>query len=102
MSENQHTPGPWKVKGATIWGKNGPLAVVQGPSQPTMDGAHIEPEANRRLIAAAPTMLEALEKILKIKRTVDMNLFDVEEIHSLAKAAIRAAKGEAFEEAKKK
>jgi hypothetical protein len=60
-----------------------------------MDGAHIEPEANRRLIAAAPTMLEALEKILKIRRTVDMNLFDIEEIHSLAEKAVKAAKGEA-------
>lgn len=54
------TLGPWKIKGATIWGKNGPLAVVFGPSQPQMDGSHIEADKTRRLIAEAPEMLRQL------------------------------------------
>lgn len=59
---SEFTPGPWTIKGATIWGSKGPIAIVQGPSHPTMDGAHLEPEANRRLIAAAPEMLEMLKR----------------------------------------
>lgn len=43
------------------------------------------------LIAAAPAMYEALQKILAIKRTVDLNLFDIEAIHSIAEAALRVA-----------
>jgi hypothetical protein len=42
---------------------------------------------------AAPAMYEALQKILAIKRTVDLNLFDIEAIHSIAEAALRAADG---------
>lgn len=57
---DKHTPGPWRVKGATVWGKNGPLAVVPGPSQPQMNGSHIEPDKTRRLIAEAPEMLRQL------------------------------------------
>lgn len=38
---------------------------------------------------------KALKKILKIKRTIDMNLFDIEEIHSIAQAALSAIESEA-------
>lgn len=38
---------------------------------------------------------KAFKKILKIKRTIDMNLFDIEEIHSIAQAALSAIEIEA-------
>jgi hypothetical protein len=66
-----------------------------------MDGAHIEPEANRRLIAAAPTMLEALEDVCNW--CGQENLKTGEIAYQVGKdckdcrvaAAIKAAKGEA-------
>src|SRR3990167_8067760 len=45
----QHTPGPWNVDGAEITDGKEPLALC------------CSTEANARLIAAAPELLEALE-----------------------------------------
>ena len=36
-------------------------------------------------------MQAALKEILKIQRTVDLNLFDIEQVHSIAEAALSAA-----------
>ena len=59
---SKHTPGPWRVDGSAIIGKEPPgdgVCVVPliwyGPER------RAEIEANARLIAAAPEMLEALE-----------------------------------------
>jgi hypothetical protein len=55
-STRQHTPGPWGVEGSYVHGPDGKrfLAVAS-------DG---EGQANARLIAAAPALLEALEACL--------------------------------------
>jgi hypothetical protein len=103
MSENKHTPGPWYIfeRGRRERVLSvGHYVQTKGNLLSTHYVCHItdghpDQEGNALLIAAAPTMLEALEKILKIRRTVDMNLFDIEEIHSLAEKAVKAAKGEA-------
>ena len=67
--ESKHAPGPWRVDlaayypGTTSWlaiycsSQNGPLALVGGT--PVSD----ECRANANLIAAAPDLLEALQKI---------------------------------------
>ena len=64
-----HTPGPWEVEhgsgygelnGWTIWNPNGDgyaLAVAIGD----VVALHPHVEANARLIAASPDLLEALE-----------------------------------------
>ena len=39
-------------------------------------------------------MQKAFKEILKVKRTVDLNLFDVEQIHAIASAALAAERGE--------
>jgi len=60
MTDNQHTPGPWRAKGHCIeteeysfnW-----VASVQTSNVP-------EWEANARLIAAAPDLLEACQRAL--------------------------------------
>lgn len=70
----------------------------------SMQGNHIRAvEAETRLTKAQAgierkdelieQMREALQKIFAIKRTVDLNLFDIEAIHSIAEAALRAADG---------
>ena len=41
--------------------------------------------------ADAEQMQAAFKEILKIQRTVDLNLFDIEQVHSIAEAALVAA-----------
>lgn len=61
----KHTPGPWEVSGGdgiwavSPWNARFRLATVTKPSP--MNG--IDWEANARLIAAAPELLEALRSL---------------------------------------
>ena len=58
----EHTPGPWAVDGA------GPTAMVRGADLSIVAVRHRLPsathEANARLIAAAPDLLEAARIVL--------------------------------------
>jgi hypothetical protein len=71
----QHTPGPWKVSGSLITTNLRPLALVLSTYTPPKKGRTprdydaFAPEANTadanaRLIAAAPELLEALQGLL--------------------------------------
>lgn len=71
MSKLQHTPGPWEVQEKCAYGydirsdyDNGWkwIAVAEGEHNGPENGwpDDIQSEANARLIAAAPEMLEAL------------------------------------------
>lgn len=66
-----HTPGPWDIRDATIWGpkgeevatvsdERGPLHRVNGEIRKVGPKSIAIAEANLRLLAAAPTMLAAL------------------------------------------
>ena len=55
--EHKHTPGPWSINGNKIDG-NG-YHIVSVNSHRTSEG-----EANARLIAAAPELLEIVKSIL--------------------------------------
>lgn len=58
----KHTPGPWKRNGRTVSGPPTPLErIVAECGQST--SREID-EANARLIAAAPEMLEALNALM--------------------------------------
>ncbi|MHC3750731.1 hypothetical protein ACYKDZ_17825 [Stutzerimonas stutzeri] len=62
----KHTPGPWLVEGRTVYalnddGYNRFSALVQDAHTPGD-----ELEANARLIAAAPDLLEAAELALEV------------------------------------
>lgn len=70
--QTKHTPGPWTVPAGqivadTVWARGGHLEICKlygnGRDAETAD-------ADARLIAAAPDMLEALEKILRAIPTV--------------------------------
>ncbi len=70
----EHTPGPWEVDGAKVWARTGgsPFLVAR-TIHPTAD--HVGPitagmEANARLIAAAPELLEACEGMLQLEATI--------------------------------
>ena len=91
-----HTPGPWRVS-PSVEGmlcifadvnhrQDGYLDACVCAVSAIMDKTEID-EANARLIAAAPELLEALERVVAIadRDTVEFNA---------AKAAIAKAKGE--------
>ena len=74
MSETKHTPGPWMaVRNNAYWEVNpqhktvgGPFSVADCcPSDPEHPDGGLQ-EANARLIAAAPTMLEALLAVREV------------------------------------
>lgn len=80
----EHTPGPWRVEAGTtlIWGNCNPddhstrgmgypIAEARiNPSGNWSTGPYAdEGEANARLIAAAPDLLEALQKLVALHDT---------------------------------
>lgn len=71
MSKPKHTPGPWRLKRATYfpernqineycWVGYGPI----GDETPVWGRSILENEANCRLIAAAPEMLDWIKAIV--------------------------------------
>ena len=98
-----HTPGPWFAHGFS--GVNGedvtPCDFAVSCTTPDhltvavmgvgVTGTRDEWEANARLIAAAPDLLEALEGMVEM---VEMNGFGKAYAMDIALAAIAKAKGE--------
>ena len=89
----KHTPGPWVVdpavrQGFTVYApKEGFIVGTQ--DEEGRYGA-IESEANARLIAAAPELLEALKSVIAWLDAPDESAFSDSE---LARAAIAKATG---------
>lgn len=91
----KHTPGPWKHDGEIIysgnytlnngWTNHATIAKVE-------DRANWE--ANARLIAAAPDLLDALKKISKELSTSNDRMKMIETIEALTNSAIAKAGGE--------
>lgn len=76
MSEVTHTPGPWKVV-SYCWSDCGiyaaedkffgcSLSIKDEATEENQDALESEMDANARLIAAAPEMLESLENIIEL------------------------------------
>ena len=93
---SKHTPGPWFAvadKGQTIIRTSrssaafSPLAIVKGDKRDTLK----DQEANARLIAAAPDLLDALSEIINDGGKFVMT----NETHRKARAAIAKARGDA-------
>lgn len=71
MSASNHTPGPWHI-GSTNEDRNfvyGPdddvVAIAEDPGNFLSDAEEEKDNANARLIAAAPELLEALTKLVE-------------------------------------
>ena len=98
----KHTPGPWKIDDSwydyTVVGPNGEEIIFQ-------DGPHGTPtlkQVDARLIAAAPDMLEALERVLENsmdpKSVEEFGGYCLDsETSEIARSAIAKAKGETHE-----
>lgn len=81
----KHTPGPWQQgEGTTLWVV---LANDRTPICHLLLGTEAA-EANARLIAAAPDMLEALEVMVH-----SFMYKDAPEAFNIARAAIAKAEG---------
>ena len=82
---SEHTEGPWFTDGNYIAHQSGDIATLDGvrPAE--------EEEANARLIAAAPELLEALDALLWA--AAEKTLKQKEEIWEQARRAIAKAKG---------
>lgn len=94
---SKHTPGPWiadqLVDGYDIHAAETRFRVATA-SDPEMVWGAIGREEDARLIAAAPELLEALEKIVRMFEGADDTVWAVEDYHQKARAAIAKAKGE--------
>lgn len=71
MSESKHTPGPWIFDGDLVWAASIDGYVANTRTEDMTSGENIakrdaleQIEANARLIAAAPDLLDALKSIV--------------------------------------
>lgn len=91
MSEQKHTPGPWKEADYFIWPSNG--GNVQFPIHARKRGRialALTKQADARLIAAAPDLLEALQNLLAVHQGEGGTKYHAGDI---ARAAIAKATG---------
>ena len=87
--ESEHTPGPWRPLPAMDGHIEAKCGLIAKAYRDSIDADDLPVEANARLIAAAPEMLEALEAIASpLLRDIP---HDVREI---ARAVIAKATGE--------
>lgn len=100
MTQFKGTPGPWRVSE-----KRGDLIDIRHennePGAMSLNLAQVvarqswlrEAEANARLIAAAPELLEALQRCETVLSAIPLEVCDVEDL-LYARAAIAKATGE--------
>lgn len=105
MSKVKHTPGPWEIEfdpwhfdtASTVVGGEKVKAKGIGQQMLVQVGGWASPteqEANARLIATAPELLEALEELLAVAPAHPPAaglIVGIEERHSLAIKRARAA-----------
>jgi hypothetical protein len=98
-NEAKHTPGPWQAKGCLVNAARGTVFIgaADSPSMPFSAG---EEEANVRLIAAAPDLLEACKQMIaKVTRipsddmSIENMMSDVSAELERMEAAIAKAEG---------
>ena len=93
---NNHTPGPWSRVANSIKSRKADCVVVRLPAYTDCSGDETPEQLERwdadaRLIAAAPDLLEALETMLEMSQ---MGGFGKAYAEDVARAAIAKAKGE--------
>ena len=101
----KHTPGPWSIDRTSERHGQRPYGISAGKRGPTPKKivnwggmsapASQESEANARLIASAPDLLEALETLTSVLAAPSLDRDAVEPAYRKAVAAIAKATGEA-------
>jgi hypothetical protein len=93
----QHTPGPWAIESPDISGAPFRVRKAENHPQGDLTICHVNPylayesEANARLIAAAPDLLQAVEDFLLLATLHDWEGAAIDN----AREALRKAKGDA-------
>jgi hypothetical protein len=91
---SKHTPGPWKVAKPQKSHANGKLMYgIVGPEIVADYEDWGFTEANARLIAAAPDLLEVLSEVVKFWDSI-VPTDCINDMHIKARAAIARAEGE--------
>ena len=95
----KHTPGPWEVSQYCSLGAGAQLGI-KGPERPRLwsyciyqNETDVQASANARLIAAAPDLLEACEKLVKAYEECDFEDYGQDSALTKGKQAIKKAKG---------
>lgn len=90
---NKHTPGPWKARkvGGPAF-KNQVLWAIDYNEDQEQVVDFVYEEADAHLIAAAPDLLEALERLVSAARDVDHGYMD--QAIDNAESAIAKARGQ--------
>jgi len=96
MSEQKHTPGPWKAgmqgKSWRVFAFDGTCKVAKCFYMDGQLGPIPEAEANARLIGQAPKMKELLERLARIGDMAGWN--DIDPLKLEAQALLRRIGGE--------
>lgn len=93
-----HTPGPWQIHNNV--GRKGGLGIVADGApcviacMSNVKAWPVEAEANARLIAAAPDLLEACRMAYRFYRQFNRLSNNEDEIFQAVKQAIRKATGD--------
>ena len=85
--QETHSPGPWQFDGQVILDADG--GHVASPIGCDVADIDDEPIANAQLIAAAPDLLAACERVMQLAVSVEGD-----EVFSQVKVAIAKARGE--------
>ncbi|KKN69061.1 hypothetical protein LCGC14_0445330 [marine sediment metagenome] len=71
MADTKYTPGPWYSGGCVVWQEEGVMLADLSVPLPSNGLSPDETEANAKLIAQAPAMLEALEACVEWQQHLD-------------------------------
>ncbi len=93
---NKHTQGKWKATGLEIRHINNSMILANVYQHLEANQSRSEAEANAKLIAAAPDMLEALQNIynnfsLNIKHNQGLNISEIKAGMSIIERTINKA-----------
>ena len=94
---SEYTPGPWIYDAGAFYAKcqlNERGMTRESPIAEMLNGREDDYEANARLIAAAPELLEACELALKVLEQSGMITRQLLDADRKLRAAIAKAKGE--------
>jgi hypothetical protein len=91
MKTDNHTPGPWHLAESPTFVMDGIHCVCEIAHPDDFSDPSPNAKANARLIAAAPDLLEALEKIASSDGSLHGTC--VRDLKEIARAAINKAKG---------
>lgn len=90
----QHTPGPWEAIGTNVYPANPRTRTNRILASVENAATRNHAVANARLIAAAPAMLEALERCLEVFQLQSLKEAPISDAIALTRKAIKMAIGD--------